>query len=153
MYHSDYSRWSFGKLSALTEATLALEGQYEYYYMGFYIHSCIKMRYKGDYRPQEVLDPMSYHWHPLDDFKPKLDQTKFVSLDVEVPEVDSSGSGGSIWQYKTPVEVENSEQGLLATGMPGLLSKEQLQHEINLDEVLVFLGRNKLCYTQVRHIE
>ena len=60
IYHSDFEKWSFGKLSALREAALALEGGYQYYYMGYYIHSCAKMRYKGEYRPQHVLDPESY---------------------------------------------------------------------------------------------
>ena len=45
-----------GKLSALREAALALEGGYEWYYMGFYIHDCVKMRYKAEYKPQMVLD-------------------------------------------------------------------------------------------------
>jgi arginine-tRNA-protein transferase len=49
--------------------------------MGFYIHSCAKMRYKGDYRPQYVLDPESYEWNLFDDdFKRKLDSRKYVSL-------------------------------------------------------------------------
>ena len=29
LYHSDYEQWQFGKLSALREASLALEGGYE----------------------------------------------------------------------------------------------------------------------------
>ena len=49
-----------GKLSALREAALAREGGYEWYYMGFYIHECVKMRYKAEYGPQMVLDPVSY---------------------------------------------------------------------------------------------
>ena len=28
-----------------------------YYYMGFYIHSCHKMRYKVDYAPCDLLCP------------------------------------------------------------------------------------------------
>ncbi|KAJ3309218.1 Arginyl-tRNA--protein transferase 1, partial [Gonapodya sp. JEL0774] len=28
-----------------------------YYYMGFYIHSCAKMRYKAQYKPSDLLDP------------------------------------------------------------------------------------------------
>ena len=33
-YHSSVERWEFGKLSALQEAALAVEGGYRYYYMG-----------------------------------------------------------------------------------------------------------------------
>jgi arginine-tRNA-protein transferase len=67
MYHRDFEKWSLGKLSALREAALTLEGGYEYYYMGYYIHSCLKMRYKGTYKPQYVLDFEALSWDPLDD--------------------------------------------------------------------------------------
>ena len=33
-YHSSVERWEFGKLSALQEAALAVEGGYRYHYMG-----------------------------------------------------------------------------------------------------------------------
>lgn len=34
IYHSDFSQWGFGKLSACREAALAAEEGYKYYYMG-----------------------------------------------------------------------------------------------------------------------
>lgn len=36
-YHTDVNDWNFGKLSALREISLALEGSYRYYYMGKYL--------------------------------------------------------------------------------------------------------------------
>ena len=33
-YDPDFDEWQLGKLSALREIALALEGQYRYYYMG-----------------------------------------------------------------------------------------------------------------------
>lgn len=33
-YHSDFIDWNFGKLSAMREIYLAIEGGYRYYYMG-----------------------------------------------------------------------------------------------------------------------
>lgn len=70
-YHENVNDWNFGKLSALREIAMAVEGGYRYYYMGkqfflpyspafdftigYYIHSCIKMRYKATFRPQYVL--------------------------------------------------------------------------------------------------
>lgn len=96
MYHSDFEKWSFGKLSALREAALALEQGYQYYYMGFYIHNCAKMRYKCDFKPQYVLDPMSYEWYPFEDkMKPLMDRKKFVSLacDTEDMAVQQSSDG------------------------------------------------------------
>lgn len=84
MYHESVHRHGFGKLGALREITLAKEEGYRWWYAGFYIHSCVKMRYKGDYTPQYILDPVSYNWDPLDDeMKRKLDSSKFVSLSLE----------------------------------------------------------------------
>jgi arginine-tRNA-protein transferase len=80
-YHSDFEKYSFGKLSALREAALALEKRYDYYYMGYYIHSCAKMKYKNDYAPQYVLDIYSLNWDPLDaKMMALMDKHHFVSL-------------------------------------------------------------------------
>lgn len=35
-YDPAYEKWEFGKLSALREVALAVEGAYQYYYMGMY---------------------------------------------------------------------------------------------------------------------
>nr|WAW84735.1 hypothetical protein [Knufia petricola] len=80
-YDPDYQEWDWGKISALHEIALALEKGYEYYYMGYYIHSCTKMRYKGRFEPSYILDPESLEWNPLDDdFRKMLDERKYVSL-------------------------------------------------------------------------
>jgi arginine-tRNA-protein transferase len=84
LYHRDFEKWSLGKLSALRETALALEGGYEYYYMGYYIHSCLKMRYKGTYKPQHVLDFETFEWSPLDENMSRLmDKRKWVSMSRE----------------------------------------------------------------------
>ena len=48
----------------------------KYYYMGYYIHSCVKMRYKGDYKPSDLLCPETHRWVPLADVIPLLEKTK-----------------------------------------------------------------------------
>jgi arginyl-tRNA---protein transferase len=93
---------------------LAREGHYQYYYMGkrlavlhdlinyllihagYYIPSCIKMRYKGSFWPTYLLgrmvtwqmrmlclhdpDPESLHWNLLDkDLQEKLDRNHYFS--------------------------------------------------------------------------
>lgn len=79
-YDPEYSEWDWGKISALQEIALTIEGGYQYYYMGYYIHTCQKMRYKGRYGPGSVLDPASLEWYPFDDdFRKQLDQRKYVS--------------------------------------------------------------------------
>jgi len=65
MYDTDYSSLSLGVFSALQEISLSVRlNKYlkslKYYYLGFYIHSCSKMRYKAQYSPSDLLDPVSY---------------------------------------------------------------------------------------------
>ncbi|KAI1625963.1 arginine-tRNA-protein transferase [Exophiala viscosa] len=82
LFHDpEYQQWDFGKMSALREIALALEAKYEYYYMGYYIHSCIKMRYKGTFSPSYLLDPESLEWCLFDEnYRHELDKRTYVSL-------------------------------------------------------------------------
>lgn len=61
----DYAFLSLGKYSALEEIKCVQANQVhcpmlQYYYLGYYIHSCSKMRYKAAYRPSELLCPLRY---------------------------------------------------------------------------------------------
>ena len=81
-YDPEFSFLSLGVYSALSEINLANKlressSELKYYYLGFYIHSCPKMRYKAQYRPSELLDPVSYKWVPLEECTPLLDATKY----------------------------------------------------------------------------
>ncbi|KLO19826.1 hypothetical protein SCHPADRAFT_898398 [Schizopora paradoxa] len=86
MYDTTWERFSLGKLSAMREASLAKEiqsfgvSEMKYLYMGFYIPSCKKMRYKGDYSPSFLLDPEEYSWHALTPAIPMLDEHRYVSF-------------------------------------------------------------------------
>ncbi|XP_031253732.1 arginyl-tRNA--protein transferase 2-like isoform X2 [Pistacia vera] len=81
----DFAFLSLGKYSALQEIGCVKENQVhcptlEYYYLGYYIHSCRKMRYKAAYRPSELLCPLRYQWVPYDIARPLLDKRPYVVL-------------------------------------------------------------------------
>ncbi|KAG6602620.1 Arginyl-tRNA--protein transferase 2, partial [Cucurbita argyrosperma subsp. sororia] len=81
----DYAFLSLGKYSALQEINWVKQNQtycasLQYYYLGYYIHNCGKMRYKATYRPSELLCPLRYTWVPFDAAKPLLDQKSYVVL-------------------------------------------------------------------------
>ncbi|KAI3470870.1 hypothetical protein Pfo_027533 [Paulownia fortunei] len=81
----DFAFLSLGKYSALEEIRWVSQNQLlcpslQYYYLGYYIHSCSKMRYKAAYRPSELLCPLRYQWVPYDIAKPFLDRRKYVVL-------------------------------------------------------------------------
>ncbi|KAK1164715.1 arginyl-tRNA--protein transferase 1 isoform X2 [Acipenser oxyrinchus oxyrinchus] len=89
-YDPDYSGMSLGVYSALRELAFTRQlhekaPRLRYYYMGFYIHSCPKMRYKGQYRPSDLLCPETYVWVPIERCLPKLDLTRYSRFN-ETPE-------------------------------------------------------------------
>lgn len=53
----------------------------KYYYMGFYIHSCPKMRYKAKIRPSYLLCPQKYTWHAIEKCILKLDNNSYSIFD------------------------------------------------------------------------
>lgn len=69
-----------GKYTAIKEIEFCKKNNLKYYYMGFYIHSCKKMRYKGEYEPSELLCPTALDWHPYKKSVSLLDKNKFTPL-------------------------------------------------------------------------
>jgi arginine-tRNA-protein transferase len=150
MYDESFHAWSPGKLSAMREAALAQEEGYKWYLMGFYIHSCQKMKYKMDFHPQEILDPESYDWDLFDeDAKARLDARPYVSLSAERKagiEAPKDGTGTNFKEIATeepdkdPDDDDDDDDdscdgihdsvSLFSTTMPGILAPEELTDEV-----------------------
>ncbi|CAG9462494.1 unnamed protein product [Pedinophyceae sp. YPF-701] len=101
----DLASLSLGKVGALTEiqwvrdaaAGLPRDSPLQYYYLGYYIHSCPKMKYKADYSPSELLDPFEYTWHRYDAVRPLLDARagRFVPLSDALRGGSDAGGAGA----------------------------------------------------------
>ncbi|XP_026560690.1 arginyl-tRNA--protein transferase 1 isoform X3 [Pseudonaja textilis] len=94
-YDPDFSSLSLGVYSALREIAFTRQlheqaSDLSYYYMGFYIYSCPKMRYKGQYRPSDLLCPETYTWIPLEQCLPSLEQSKYSRLNQD-SKIDDEG--------------------------------------------------------------
>lgn len=81
----DLAFLSLGKYSALKEIDWVKETadncpSLQHYYLGYYIHSCKKMRYKAAYCPSELLCPLRYEWVPFTIARPLLDRKSYVVL-------------------------------------------------------------------------
>ncbi|XP_077206098.1 arginyl-tRNA--protein transferase 1 isoform X10 [Paroedura picta] len=92
-YDPDYSSLSLGVYSALREIVFTRQlhekaSDLSYYYMGFYIHSCPKMRYKGQYRPSDLLCPETYVWVPTEQCLPSLERSKYCRFNLDLKAVD-----------------------------------------------------------------
>ncbi|XP_037760747.1 arginyl-tRNA--protein transferase 1 isoform X2 [Chelonia mydas] len=88
-YDPDYTFLSLGVYSALREIAFTRQlhekaSELCYYYMGFYIHSCPKMRYKGQYRPSDLLCPETYVWVPIEQCLPTLEHSKYCRFNQDL---------------------------------------------------------------------
>ncbi|KAH8355335.1 hypothetical protein KR093_011252 [Drosophila rubida] len=95
-YDPDYSFLSLGTYGSLREIDLVqtiAKGMpaLKYYYMGFYIHSCTKMRYKGKLSASYLLCPETYIWVPLTDaIRSKLDAKQYQRLNPVATDKDAN---------------------------------------------------------------
>ena len=69
---------SLGKLSALYEIewvkrAFVFRPELKYYYLGYYIHSCQKMKYKAEYKPSELCCPARNCWVDYEVAKKRLE--------------------------------------------------------------------------------
>ncbi|PAA57468.1 hypothetical protein BOX15_Mlig012019g1 [Macrostomum lignano] len=85
-YDPDYAWLNLGTYAALREIQLTKQLGLPHYCMGYYIHDCVKMRYKGAFEGSELLCPETYTWHCLQTVcAPKLDLSgycRFAPSDV-----------------------------------------------------------------------
>jgi arginine-tRNA-protein transferase len=158
-YHEDIHAYNPGKLGALREIALALEGGYRYWYSGYYIHTCPKMRYKMDYSPQYVLDPETLTWDLVDkEVLALFDRMPYLSLSSQQKRLATKGDatsdespsslGGAYAAQGTADTAQDMEAGkeegdeddadafLLTSNMPGIPSLAQMR-QVDMDSILV----------------
>lgn len=63
----------------------------EYYYMGYYIHSIPKMRYKAKMRPSKLLCPATFKWFDIEHCIPKLNENKYSRFNDNPDDFDEDG--------------------------------------------------------------
>lgn len=56
--------------------------------MGFYIHSCPKMRYKARLNPSKLLCPETYEWFDIDVCLKLLDKEKYCRFNKDLDAID-----------------------------------------------------------------
>ena len=88
---------NLGKLTALYEIEWVkhasrLRPNLKYYYLGYYIHSCQKMRYKAEYKPSEIICPAHGKW---------------VNFDVGIQRLNRRSPIRHCCDISTPDEQEN----------------------------------------------
>ena len=104
-YDPDFNFLSLGVYTALRELELTRQmylkepQSFHYYCMGYYVHACQKMRYKGQYYPSYLLCPESYQFIPIETCRLKLDASRYARLNDEATPPEDV----STWVDKTLV--------------------------------------------------
>lgn len=81
-YDPDYQFLNMGTYSSLREIAFTrqlnkMDPNIKWYYLGFYAHTCKKMRYKGFFSPSYLLCPEIYTWHPIEMCVELLERKKY----------------------------------------------------------------------------
>ncbi|KAI1817126.1 arginine-tRNA-protein transferase [Poronia punctata] len=170
-YHQSIHDWNPGKLGALREIALAREGEYRWWYPGYYIQTCPKMRYKMDYAPQQILNPNNMEWMAItkellsrfDSYGylhfPGFDENGATGPDLEQPSPTVRGEiEASVNEEETEEKVDNGAQGdnedddadisLFKSKMPGLAPLSDVL-SYNYDELYV---RHQLGYFLAKNV-
>lgn len=144
-YHESISKWAPGKLSALREIGLARENGYKYWYPGYYIHTCPKMKYKRDFRPQTILDPESCSWLEFgDELTQQFDETGYIDFakllhqkdgQADLDVTNSKNDQGRPPQPTSGEDLPEFDDALFRSNMPCLTPASRLDARI-LDELM-----------------
>lgn len=139
-YDPDYNFLSLGTYSALREITMVRQivtkmPEFKNYFMGYYIHSCPKMRYKGKFNPSYLLCPEAKTWWKLKDVVSKpivskpvvsnLDVSKYCRLD---PDLNKKDEGAENIAH-SDIEVLYSTNGMTNFGFYLTLKQESGDRE------------------------
>ncbi|KAL1839618.1 hypothetical protein VTJ49DRAFT_1321 [Mycothermus thermophilus] len=155
LYHESIHWLNPGKLGALREIALAQEAGYRWWYPGYYVHGCAKMRYKTEYKPQQVLDPEDLSWYPLDEQALALfDKSHYVCFSRagqsqhqqqrEVLSQTTGPPGSAANGHDTAttnsdseaVEEDEEDAFLLASNMPGIPALAEME-ALDMDSLVL----------------
>jgi len=137
-YDPDERHLVLGKVTALKEIEFCKFYNLEYYYMGYYIHSCEKMRYKSEYAPSELMCPTTMKFFPLKECVKYLDVNEFSPFDPELAEerrveVASTTKSSSSLSSSTLQKLSSSTLTRYAPRFPGL-------NEFDFNAIKISLG-------------
>ncbi|KAI2493625.1 Arginine-tRNA-protein transferase [Fragilaria crotonensis] len=122
-YNATFARalCPLGKFLTLKEIDYCREQNLPFYYLGYYIHSCGKMRYKADYHPSQLLCPVTLQWVGAREAQERLDKESPERHCCQLFEADAPSD---MLAFDVATEAESV---LLHVGMPNLVTISMLQ--------------------------
>ena len=145
-YDPDFDFLRLGVISALNEMGLVRKlhthnPTLRFYCMGYYVHDCQKMKYKGEYFPSFLLCPVTNHYVPFEICQKKLDVSKYARFDDEGSPEEPTNEEGTMVMY---------QRQLLPYGMVRIIitDRERREFESKVKEYTQLAGASvaKTCY-------
>ena len=120
-YDPDYKKNSLGVIGSLREINFVSKhnqflSNFQYYYMGYYIQSSKKMKYKGDFEPSELLCPTTLKWVTLNN-RVKTLITLHKEDPILVEEKSESKKEGLIKEYFNNKKIFFNNEWILIDGL------------------------------------
>ena len=86
----DFASLSLGRVASMQEIAWVKEAHavcpsLRYYYLGYYLHNCHRMRYKAEFAPSDLLCPVKQCWVPIDRVRGALEGNARPPALAEVP--------------------------------------------------------------------
>lgn len=147
-YDPDYHFLSLGTYSALREIAFVRRivskmPEFKNYFLGFYIHSCPKMRYKGKFYPSYLLCPEAKTWWKLEDVVSNFDVSNLDVSNLDVsnycrldPDLNKKDEGAENVAH-SDIEVLYSNNGMTNFGFYLSLKRRESEEEesVSVDEL------------------
>lgn len=124
------AKLELGKYTALREIEWVRRSKWitnKNYYLGYYIHSCQKMIYKGDYKPSELLCPVHFKWVDFEVAKKRIEAKSPVRHCCALYEDGSSTAAAKDEGLIDDMILDIGDGGML--GDSNLLSVSMLSNE------------------------
>ncbi|EFJ50120.1 hypothetical protein VOLCADRAFT_104070 [Volvox carteri f. nagariensis] len=107
-----------------------------YYYMGFYIHTCPKMRYKAEYRTSDLLCPVRKVWVRITpQLLAAIERSPYVALSAQ----DGALCQANLAARPTPSTAPAATTDVHSVNTPGGKEDCNPMDETAMDETLVLL--------------
>ncbi|KAK9478574.1 arginine-tRNA-protein transferase [Lipomyces japonicus] len=155
MYREDYSHFSLGKVSACRENLLAFEEGRKYYYLGLYIYSCQKMKYKASFSPSELLDPELYKFFSYTKFQTEFEKSEYVSFkDNHLTRLSSDSIRRHHELDRTSEsDLDNyEEKSLFQVNMPGIISRKEAARQVDISLIRMTAFGRVIPFSKLQEI-
>ena len=104
--------------------------------IGFYIHTCQKMRYKAAFSPCYILDPETYNWLMFDDdYRKRLDVEQYIT--------ERQLAKDQSMTIDEKLDEDDDYRTVFNRKMSGAMTMKEVEETVDLGELIIQVGGRK----------